>query len=1521
MKIENVTKNPLSLAFSLIQTYENEIKNNLSRTLDNSINIEKISKNLTIDHDLLFSINRKYVLSEQSLSKYQHNNSKNISKRIIDNIQKSSIKKSHFKDLLQFDFSLYKHQEKAINTIINDINVLLSTGTGSGKTESFLIPILSYCDINIKIKGIKAIIIYPMNALANDQLIRLSEYLSGTTITFGCYVRSTPQNKKDIPESSRLNNPNQLLSRQEIKQNPPDILITNHVMLDWILTDSETNQLFKDSAESLKYIVVDEIHTFRGNKATHLKYLLRRLKCNLSCPKKVIHIGTSATLKSSSSSIEGAYLSNESGDETLDTFIKELFDIGRDEYVLVEPEFEKEKYTSDEIYGNDHLNKTPFNFREQKLSYDDSSMLKMINILTDSSFSKADLKLNVNKIYERLNNNIFIRNLKDVLVKPTSKKGGAQFFLKDIIPILSDVNEVIREDVAKSFFYVILYLNQIYLNNPFMDFRVHLFLKNIGGYLKRCLKCDCYHSGKQIYCNDCGFPLFIVYKNDINKCIGKISNNKLHFELKKESENERNSFYVLLSTKKNDSEYLTFINEYDSVNDNVNIILSNEGDISIEIMMDPSAPGKPFLNDHKINTFCIPLADNRKDYQYIIQIISKILAEKKTDKKLLAFCDNKEKVSQFSMVNQDEFTSIFFEEYVKLILANNSLVKPTISNVYNLLISNILEIPFEIGKLIKIDEYQKLLLEAKHLTAIEKEVFREFPIWFFRMLTEHPEDKTGKDDFLVIDYDCNSVLETKILELFIKKRAIYKYGFNLQYDTKFIRFQKYLSQRYYGYYVLPDKKYSDEVICAYSLSSQSEGAEELVNNYSTEEISSAIQHLHGKGILLSVTKTDNNIVLCTSSEGKFIYTLNPDKILFVTNAPRFSSYSEIRSNCMLFSKYHSSELKNERIQTENQFKNNDINILYCTPTLELGIDIGRLNEVLMIGVPPLPSNYAQRAGRAGRGAGNNYALLVTFCDEYSNHDSYYFNSPKEIVNGIISPPSFDSKNNHIIKKHLAAFILSDYSNNISDLNYFVDNIGPSNSNILLQSRNLLEGCYPQIDLQKNIDEIFVELKYLINNYKGQSSPQHMFYKLSFFPDYEFSKDHNVFVVNSNKSDVIDLHQEDLQSDISSISLSDAEPDTAIYKFIPEQRVFMSGRLYEISSKGRYSSELICEEPEIYRREYQVFYADEVDKNASKSRYKSKYDQTINYSTTDKQGMVVGGLMTICYHEKTEIIFNNNGLISYDTPEPIPFNEEETSFIINYKIIRKILELKFDSIILADVSYIYSLVGALNRAIIDIYKLDEMELKIIPNAILKNNYEENEEDKTFNVIFYDKSGNGSIDFENIVNNIMTVLKVIYEKLKSGCCEKGCPICIRGYSTRLFGHLIKKEAALHLVGYLIGLNKFDPLKTMRPYAEKNIYGTTIKIVSGNEGPIAECNNNTYRLDENDMINLGFNARLFGLIEKVIKSEFRTGDVGLRILSNIKSLVDAINEGNINKDKHSYYKLAFQLLRYQSVYADKI
>ena len=196
----------------------------------------------------------------------------------------------------------YVHQDTAFQRLTGDDgqSTLIATGTGSGKTECFLYPILEYCYQHRGENGIKALIIYPMNALATDQarriagLIHKSPELRGN-VTVGMYVGG-----REHTPSRMMSEDNVITDHETLLNTPPDILMTNYKMLDYLLVRPKDAGLWKDNApDTLKYIAVDELHTFDGAQGTDLACLLRRLKSRLWTPAGYLCcIGTSATMGS-----------------------------------------------------------------------------------------------------------------------------------------------------------------------------------------------------------------------------------------------------------------------------------------------------------------------------------------------------------------------------------------------------------------------------------------------------------------------------------------------------------------------------------------------------------------------------------------------------------------------------------------------------------------------------------------------------------------------------------------------------------------------------------------------------------------------------------------------------------------------------------------------------------------------------------------------------------------------------------------------------------------------------------------------------------------------------------------------------------------------------------------------------------------------------------------------------------------------------------------------------------------------
>ncbi|WP_136797070.1 DEAD/DEAH box helicase [Desulfosediminicola ganghwensis] len=204
----------------------------------------------------------------------------------------------YFPDL-PMKYPPYLHQEKAFDRLSGEDPkaTIVATGTGSGKTESFLYPILDYCYRHRNEPGIKAILIYPMNALASDQAGRLASLIFNSKakghVTAGIYVGQQEKEPTKVMQEERL-----ISDKSTMRLSPPDILLTNYKMLDYLLLRQEDKKLWEhNTPDSLRFLVVDELHTFDGAQGADLGCLIRRLKARLAIEEKYLCcVGTSATL-------------------------------------------------------------------------------------------------------------------------------------------------------------------------------------------------------------------------------------------------------------------------------------------------------------------------------------------------------------------------------------------------------------------------------------------------------------------------------------------------------------------------------------------------------------------------------------------------------------------------------------------------------------------------------------------------------------------------------------------------------------------------------------------------------------------------------------------------------------------------------------------------------------------------------------------------------------------------------------------------------------------------------------------------------------------------------------------------------------------------------------------------------------------------------------------------------------------------------------------------------------------------
>ena len=182
-------------------------------------------------------------------------------------------------------FSLYRHQVEAIRLGTAEKDFIVTSGTGSGKSLTYIGSIFHYLLSHSNSAGVTAIVVYPMNALINSQFEEFSRYkenyesASGKPfpITFGQYTGQENEEK-----------------RQKIREHPPHVLLTNYMMLELLLTRFRERTIRDAIYDNLRFLVFDELHTYRGRQGGDVALLIRRIRAR--CNHELVCIGTSATM-------------------------------------------------------------------------------------------------------------------------------------------------------------------------------------------------------------------------------------------------------------------------------------------------------------------------------------------------------------------------------------------------------------------------------------------------------------------------------------------------------------------------------------------------------------------------------------------------------------------------------------------------------------------------------------------------------------------------------------------------------------------------------------------------------------------------------------------------------------------------------------------------------------------------------------------------------------------------------------------------------------------------------------------------------------------------------------------------------------------------------------------------------------------------------------------------------------------------------------------------------------------------
>ncbi len=1057
-------------------------------------------------------------------------------------------------DGLPLNRPLYTHQESAIRRVVGDgRNIVVATGTGSGKTEAFLVPILNHLfrqkESGELTPGVRALLLYPMNALVNDQLKRMRVLLENCPdITFGRYTGETEQKQKAAEDKYRKMYkgdplPNELVSRDQMKEKPPHILLTNYAMLEYLMLRPEDHVFFDgEYADYWKFIIIDEAHTYNGAKGIEMAMLLRRLKDRVvqSEPGRIQCIATSATLGS-----------GENDRTEVAKFAKELF--GEDSFeprdviaAIHQPMTE---------WGISWGKPNPSLYTEWQEIISKIPSYCIISALVETGI-KNGVPTKILEESELQADNEYKRFLFHVL-KGDDRLISLRGVLEEKPQFLNEVAEEIFPNVEDPNNTLVALVDLAVQSKPGKDdqplipARYHLFVRAVeGAYMNLLPEKKIYleryetvkHEGKDYpvfeiaTCRQCGAVYMIgetqKYKDkDVFKQPGR-----LYFEETKNLE-----YYLLLD------EYtqLSPDNEDESVNlketlkgekckicavcgaiDKANLVspLCDCGSENyFDILKVKSKDGKihkcpacartnpkssmvwRFLlgKDAIASVLATSLyqqipsqkreseghsEDNgtvSDDWSSTVdaEVSGEVSTEKSGDRRqLLIFSDSRQDAAFFAPYISRTYSQILRRHLILKTIAENR--------------DKALENRWRVQDLIrplKQQASQLNLFPDKSLQEQEDEVWK----WVLHELLR-TDSKIGLEGLGCIGF---SLVKP---ERWIAPKSLTKPPWNLSTDEVWILFQVLLDDfRKYGAILFPDNvPPTDEFFqptnheCYFRENGSSRKkhirswnpssgnavntridfitrlSQQMGMNLSREECVGMLRNIWQRSLELDNTSSCwkdyfspinllkegtvyrmkynswelqsktineniqwyrcdrcNNITLlnirgvCPTyrCDGK-LEECNPDEI-FADNHYR-NLYSGILPLKMR-AEEHTAQLTNEAAtELQTKFIDGDVNVLSCSTTFELGVDVGELESVFMRNVPPSAANYVQRAGRAGRRI-DSTAFALTFCQRRS-HDLTHFNDPMRMVSGTIKPPHFKIENEKIVKRHIYATALAQF---------------------------------------------------------------------------------------------------------------------------------------------------------------------------------------------------------------------------------------------------------------------------------------------------------------------------------------------------------------------------------------------------------------------------------------------------------------------------------------------------------------
>ncbi|MDA0344989.1 MAG: DEAD/DEAH box helicase [Proteobacteria bacterium] len=1025
-------------------------------------------------------------------------------------------------------YDLYRHQVEAIKKGVQGKSFIVTSGTGSGKSLTFLATIFSDLLKATSSKGVKAILVYPMNALINSQEEEIKKYAENYKENCG-YEFPLSFAKYTGQEAGQ--------ERNSIRENPPDIILTNYMMLELMMTRASERGMRDSIFSTLKYLVFDELHTYRGRQGADVSLLNRRIQA--STVNDIICIGTSATMAS------GGTVKDQK--EAVANVGKQIFD---------------KTFTTDQIIGEYLENTTvssKVNFEEVK-----NSIVKPI----DTNAGPEEFISHPVAIW--LENEIALKTLEDGDVqraKPTTLKNMAQKLsyasgakieeCKSFLISFLKWSEVLNEKASK-------------MNNrkSYLPFKFHQFIAQTGNVSVTLNKPDSRQItlDNTLYVRDektkeelYVYPIlfsrfsgheFICVKKDYEngKLLPRIPNDLPQKITKSSLKGNRElgtkkrvldwldfpDGYILFDTptqplweenkiddlpetwkKKSDLTVLEnfyetkipqriWIDKYGSFNENEDSSKTAAWFIPCHILIDPTSG---VIFDSKVHEFTklMKLGNEGRSTATTITALSTIKALNEQGlepslQKLLSFTDNRQDASLQSGHFNDFISTVQLRSaiYYALLDAPEGLNASNIANkaaiALNLKESEYARRPAENPKYP--DAKNKEMLEEYLFTRIIYDLRRgwryntpnleqcallKIGYQTINQLTEDNEEwekielmnklsPLERLDVLeqITTYfrtsyalDHRKLEESKRAELAneikdrLKTESNWCLDENERIEAPVTLIPRGVGKTPYGVetagcgHLSALGKYFKRLLIKHQGEAHLRGDELTDYMIKIYEVMKSAQILHSlevkgnKGSVMGYRLRLDQVLWKLGDEKN----VDVDKVRInvideITIRPNtyFQNYYKVNYaglNKNIYGAEHTGQLPSaERQKREIDFREGEVSALFCSPTMELGIDISSMNVVHMRNVPPGPANYAQRSGRAGRSG--QTALVMTYCSNSSPHDRNYFQNSTEMVAGTVAAPKLDLSNQELIESHFNAYIfmelgLSQVSTSVAEI--------------------------------------------------------------------------------------------------------------------------------------------------------------------------------------------------------------------------------------------------------------------------------------------------------------------------------------------------------------------------------------------------------------------------------------------------------------------------------------------------------